>query len=331
MRTSSVLTAILAGLVLLAAPLTGQSAELTSVRVGYPSPSASFSPLFVAEQAHIFQKYGLSAKLLYLQGVAITQAQISGAVDFTVTGSPLPLAADVEGADLILVASSIDRFVFKVIVVPGITKPADLRGKVIGVTRFGSLTDIAIRLVLRKWHMNPDKDVKFIQVGRMTDMVAALKGGKIDAGIISDPTSFVAEKLGLKRLVDMADTGIDFSNTDIVVKRDYSQQHRDRVLAFLKTYIDATHRFLTDRELGIRALEKYTRNNDRDLMAKTYDLFASKYIKKIPTISLGGVETALKMIAQRNPKARNRKASEFVDTSFMNELQKDGFTRSIWR
>ena len=174
---------------ILFAPSQAKSASLIGIRVGYPSPSASFSPVFVAKEAGLFEKQGLSVELLYLQGVQITQVHVAKQVDFTVTGAPLPLQASVEGADLILIGSSIDSFIYKLIVDPRISNTAELRGKTIGITRFGSLPDVAIRLVLKKWGMNADKDVKLLQIGRMTDMVVALSGKRIDAGVISDPAS----------------------------------------------------------------------------------------------------------------------------------------------
>jgi len=314
-------------LLVLLSPIHSRSAELTRIRIGYPSPSASFSPLFVAKEAGLFEKYGLNAELLYLQGVQITQVHVANQVHFTVTGSPLPLQAAVEGADLVLIASSIDKFIYKVIVVPSIMAPADLKGKTIGITRFGSLPDVAIRLLFTKWGLNPDKDAKLIQVGRMSDMVVALSGKRIDAGVISDPTSFIAEKLGMKRLLDMADTEFEFANVAVVVSRAYVKSQRDMARRFLRAYVDGTRRFLTDKEIGIRALKKYAGSDDPEILAKTYDLFAGKYIKKNPTLSLKGVETALAMIADRNPKAKNRKAEEFVDLSLMEELEKSGFMR----
>jgi ABC-type nitrate/sulfonate/bicarbonate transport system substrate-binding protein len=311
-------------------PRSGESAEPTRIRIGYPSPSASFSPLFVAKEARSFEKQGLAAELLYLQGVQITQVHVAKQVDFTVTGAPLPLQAAVEGADLILAASSIDKFIYKLIVEPGIKTPAGLKGKTIGITRFGSLPDVAIRLVLKQWGMNPDKDVALIQVGRMTDMVVALAGKRIDAGVISDPTSFQAEKLGMRKLLDMADVDIEFANVAVAVSRAYTKSERPVVLRFLKAYMEGTRAFLTNRELGIKALRKYAGSDDPEILAKTYDLFSSKYIKKIPALSLKGVENTLAMIAERNPKAKNRKAEEFVDTSLMEELEKTGFVKSLW-
>ncbi|MBI2348071.1 MAG: ABC transporter substrate-binding protein [Deltaproteobacteria bacterium] len=312
---------------ILLGPAETEGASLTRIRAGYPSPSATFYPLFAAKEAGLFEKHGLTSELLYLQGVQITQVHVAGYVDFTVTGAPLPLRAAVEGADLILAASSIDKFIYKLIVVPGITKPADLRGKTIGITTFGSLPDVAIRLVLKQWGMNADKDVKLVQVGRMSDMVVALSGRKIEAGVISDPTSFQAEKLGMKRLLDMADVDVEFANVAVAVSRAYTKSHRDVVLKFLKAYVEGTRRFMTDREFGIKALSKYTGSQDQEILGKTYDLFASKYIKKNPALSLKGVEATLVMIADRNPKAKGRRAEEFVDTSLMEELEKSGFLR----
>jgi NitT/TauT family transport system substrate-binding protein len=317
----ALLTAVLVG----ATPAIG--AELTRIKIGYPSPSASFSPLFVAKEAGLFEKHGLSAELLYLQGVQITQVHVAGQVDFTVTGSPLPLQASVEGADLVLAASSIDKFIYKLIVTPDITAPVQLKGKSIGITRFGSLPDVAIRQLLIKWGLNPDKDVKLIQVGRMSDMVVALSGKRIDAGVISDPTSFVAEKLGMRRLLDMADTEFEFANVAVVVSRSYIKSRRDVALRFLKSYVDGTRRFLSDRNLGIAALRKYAGSDDPEILGKTYDLFATKYLKKNPTLSLKGVESALAMIAERNPKAKGRKVEEFVDLSLMRELETSGYMR----
>ncbi|HXG50949.1 MAG TPA: ABC transporter substrate-binding protein [candidate division Zixibacteria bacterium] len=307
-----------------------EGAEPLRVRVGYPSPSASFSPLFVAKEGGAFEKYGLAPELLYLQGVQITQVHVSGQVDFTVTGAPLPLRAAVEGADLVLVAGSIDKFIYKLIARPGIGAPAGLKGKTIGITTFGSLPDVAIRLVLRRWGMNPDSDVTLVQVGRMSDMVVALSAGKIDAGVISDPTSFQAEKIGMKRLLDMADVDVEFANVAVAVSRSYAKARREMVLRFLKAYIEGTRLFMTDRELAVRALRKYTGAADREILEKTYDLFASKYIKKVPVLSVRSVENTLAMIADRSPKARGRRAAEFIDASFIAELEASGFIRSVW-
>jgi ABC-type nitrate/sulfonate/bicarbonate transport system substrate-binding protein len=208
---------------------------------------------------------------------------------------------------------------------PSISKPEDLRGKTIAVTRFGSLTDLLIRPVLKNWGLEPQKDVNLLQIGRMPDIATAIAQKKVEGGVISFPTSFHAEKMGIKTLLDFADSGLDIPATTIVVSRRYSKSNRDAVLRFLKAYVEGTRRLMTDRELGIRALRKYGGIDDRELLANTYDLFTTRYIKKIPKVNPKGVENSLALIAESNAKAKGRKPEEFMDTSFMDELEKTGF------
>lgn len=311
-------------------PLRGQAATLHRIRVGYPSPSASFYPLFATKEAGLFEKYGLEVEMIYVQGVQLVQVHVAGQLDLATISGVVFLQASVEGADLILVASSIDTQLMKIMAHPSISGPADLKGKTIAITRFGSLTDLLVRPVLTNWGLDPNKDVKLVQIGRMPDIATAIALRKVDGGVLSFPTSLHAEKMGLKTLLDLAESGMDIPATTVAVSRKYSKSHRDLVLRFLKAYIEGTRRLLVDRELGIRALRKYGGVSDRELLATTYDLFTTKYIKKVPTIPPKGVENALSLIGETNPRAKDRKAGEFIDTSFMEELERTGFIKSVW-
>src|SRR5712691_10892444 len=124
------------------------AAALTKIRVGYPSPSASMYPLFVTKEAGLFEKNGLDAELIYVQGVQMVQVHVAGQLDFTSTSGIVTLQSSVSGADLILLANSIESHLMKIMAHPSISGPPDLKGKSIGVTRFGSLTDLALRPVL---------------------------------------------------------------------------------------------------------------------------------------------------------------------------------------
>lgn len=304
---------------------TGASA--TAIRIGYPSPSASFFPLFATREAGLFQKFGFEPEMIYIQGVQMIQVHVAGQLDFSSISSVVYLQAAVEGADLIQIASSIDNQLMKIMVDPSISKPSDLKGKTIAVTRFGSLTDLLIRPALKNWGLDPQKDVKLLQIGRMPDIATAIALKKVDAGVISFPTSVHAEKMGIKTLLDFADSGYDIPATTVVVSRRYGKANRDGVLRFLKAYIEGTNRLFADRELGIRALMRYGGISDRELLAHTYDLFTSRYIKKIPKVNPKGIVNSLELIAESNPKAKGRKPEEFMDTSFMEELEKTGFIK----
>jgi ABC-type nitrate/sulfonate/bicarbonate transport system substrate-binding protein len=163
----------------------------------------------------------------------------------------------------------------------------------------------------------------------MPDIATAVSQKRVEGGVISFPTSLHAEKMGLKTLLDFADSGFNIPATTVVVSRRYGKANRGVVLQFLKAYVEGTHRLFTDRELGIRALRKYGGINDRDMLATTYDLFTSRYIKKVPHVNVKGVENSVTLIAENNPRAKGRKPEEFMDTSFMEELEKTGFIKSI--
>ena len=306
------------------------SATLAKLHVGYPSPSAAFYPLFATKEAGLLEKYGFDSDMVYVQGVKLVQVHVSGQLDVSTVSSVVYLQASVGGADLIQIASSIDNQIMKLMVHPSIVKPQDLKGKTLAVTGFGSLTDLLVRPALKNWGLEPQKDVKIIQIGRMPDIATAIAQKTVDGGMLSFPTSVYAEKFNLRTLIDFAESGFEIPATTVVVSRRYANANRDTVLRFLKAYIEGTKRLLTDRELGIRALRRYGGVSDRDMLATTHDLFTSRYIKKIPKINPKGVENSLSLIAENNPKAKGRKAEEFMDPSFMDELEATGYIKSVW-
>jgi len=311
-------------------PRQSSGATLAQLRVGYPSPSANFYPLFATKEARLLEKYGFAPEMVYVQGVQLVQVHVSGELDLSSMSSLVYLQASVEGADLIQVASSIDIQPMKLMVHPSISKAQDLKGKTLAVTRFGSLTDLLVRPALKNWGLEPLKDVKLIQIGRMPDIATAIAQRSVDGGVISFPTSLHAEKMKVKTLLDFAESGLEIPACTIIVSRRYANVNRDVVLRFLKAYIEGTKRLFADRELGIKALGRYGGLSDREMLATTYDLFTSRYIKKIPKISAKGVENSLSLIAESNAKAKGHKAEEFMDTSFMEELEKTGFIKSVW-
>ena len=330
-RIYAVVLSLLLGACIQQSDSSAASAGLTKIRVGYPSPSASMYPLFVTKEAGIFEKYGLDAELVYVQGVQMVQVHTAGQLDFTSTSGIVTLQSSVNGSDLILLANSIESHLMKVIAHPSIATPAELKGKSIGVTRFGSLTDLALRPVLEQWKLEPNRDVSLVQIGRLSDIVPAIQQRRIAAGMLSFPTSFFAEKLGLKSLYDLSESGIEVPTTTIAVSRAYANSHRDLVLRYMRAYLEGTHRLLTDREMGIKALKRYGGINDPELLAATYDLFTSKYIKKVPNLTVKAVENALQLVGESNPKAKSRRPAEFMDTSFIDELEKSGFIKKLWQ
>jgi ABC-type nitrate/sulfonate/bicarbonate transport system substrate-binding protein len=212
----------------------------------------------------------------------------------------------------------------------GINGPADLKGKSIAVTRFGSLTDLIVRPLLLSWGLDPKKDVTLLQIGSQRDIATAIALKKVDAGVLSFPTSYYAERTGLKTLYDFSESGSEIPTTTVAISREYGKKNRDAVLRFLRAYLEGHKRLLTDRALSIRALRKYGGIEDDETLAYTYDLFSTRIVRRIPTITTQSVDNALKLLGETMPKAKERKASEFIDTSYMEELERTGFIKSLW-
>jgi NitT/TauT family transport system substrate-binding protein len=305
-------------------------APLKKLRAGYPSHSASMYPIYVTKEARLFEKHGLDAELIYVQGVQMVQVHVAGQLDVTTTSGLVTLQSSVSGSDLVLLANSIDVHLMKLTAHPSISSPGDLRGKSIAVTRFGSLTDLLVRPLLTSWGLDPKKDVTLLQIGSQRDIATAISLKRVDAGVLSFPTSYYAEKTGLKPLYDFGEGGGEIPTTTVAISREFGKRNRDTVLRFLRAYLEGHKRLLTDRATSIRALRKYGGIADEETLAYTYDLFSTKIIRKIPTISTQSVENALKLLSETMPKARERKAAEFIDTSYMDELEKSGFIKSLW-
>lgn len=322
---------VLLGLVAALVVTAGAPLGAEKVRVGYPSHSASMYPIYATKEARLFEKYGLDAEMIYVQGVQMYQIHVAGQLDLAAGSGLVALQASVGGADLTIIANSIDTHLMKLVAHPTISGPADLKGKSVGISRFGSLTDLVARPLLTSWALDPKKDVTLVQIGTQRDIATAIQLKRVEAGVLSFPTSLYAEKAGMKVLYDFAESGVEIPTTSVIVSREYGRKNREVVLRFLKAYAEGTKRLLTDRDLGIRSLKRYGGIADESLLASTYDLFTAKYIRKVPQVTTKSVENALKLIAETNPKAKERKAGEFVDSSYMEELERSGFIKALWR
>lgn len=214
---------------------------------------------------------------------------------------------------------------------PPIAKPEDLRGKTLAVTRFGSITDLLIRPVLKNGGLEPQKDVKLIQIGRMPDIATAIAQTSVDGGVISFPTSVQAEKNEYQNDAGFCGVRFRFAGNHGGRKPALQQKQPRYGVEVSQGLYRGDPELFADRELGIRALRRHGGINDREMLASTYDLFTSRYLKKIPYVNAKGVENSLSLIAESNPRAKNRKPQEFMDTSFMEELESTGFISSVWK
>jgi NitT/TauT family transport system substrate-binding protein len=219
---------------------------------------------------------------------------------------------------------------FYIMALPEIKTIDDLRGKTVGVTRFGSSTDFTMRYVLRKHGMEPGKDVTLIQTGDLFAAAAMLRSRTIVSAPFSSPTNLRAEEAGARVLMNMGKAGVYFPHDAFMARRSFISANTDLVRRFLKAYSEAVHVLFTDKESSKRAIAKYTRATDAKTLDTVYQ-YAVDYVDKIPYNTREGVQEVLNQAAVRNPKAKDAKPEAFYDDRFVKELDSQGFYKQLWK
>ncbi|HEY7168792.1 MAG TPA: ABC transporter substrate-binding protein [Candidatus Binatia bacterium] len=300
------------------------------IALGYSGSSGIFAGQWIAQEAGLYQKYGLNTDQVLLPAASrMVQAMLGGDVPFATAGGNAAVDADLAGGDLIMVGAIAKVPAFYVMALPEIGSVENLRGKAVGVTRFGSSTDFTIRYVLKKAGLDPGRDVTILQLGDLFALVAALKTRQIVAAPFSSPTNVQAQELGAHVLVNMGKAGLYFPHDAWMARRSFIQSRSDLVKRILMAYSEGVHKLHTDAELAKRTLRKYARVNDPKLVDAVYQ-YAIDYIEKIPYNTREGIQEVLNQVADRNPKAKNAKPEEFYDDRYVKELESAGFYRQLW-
>lgn len=211
---------------------------------------------------------------------------------------------------------------------PEIKKVEDLQGKSLGVTRFGASSDFSLRYALRQWKLEPDKDVKILQIGGQPELFAAMKAGAIQGAPMVSPFELQGRKAGFTVLTDLSKSGLQYPMVSIVSTRAFIQKDPHTVRSFLKAYAEGTHRFFKEKELAQKVIAKYTKTNDPEALESAY-AYAREFVERIPRPPVKGVESELQEIARWRPEDRGRKVEEFIDARIFEELEQSGYFKSL--
>jgi NitT/TauT family transport system substrate-binding protein len=300
---------------------------LTKLNVVYAAITGVQAPLWLAAEANIFQKYGLDVTLIYIPSAPhVVRVMLAGDSHISFNGGAPVVNANLSGAELVFVAGAANVPAFYLMGLPEITQIQDLKGRTVGVTRFGSSTDFTMRYILKAHGLEPDKDVTILQVGGMPELAAALAKKIIVAAPFSAPTNLRARKTGAEVLVDVAKSGVFFPHSGLVTTRSFLASHRDVVLNFIKGYSEGIQRMLADKITAKRVIQKYTRDNDDEILEATYQ-YAVDYVVRPPYPTREGIIETLKQ--STHPKAKTANPDNFVDPSLVRFLDETGFFRQI--
>jgi len=302
------------------------------VRIGYSSISGAYTPIWVAHDAGYFAKEGLQDDIILIpSGTQLAQVTVAGEIDIGSLNGSSAIAAALQGADLKIIGNSGNKMVFSLFVRPEIKSVEQLKGKKIGVTRFGSAPDISVRYALRKYNINPDKDLTLIQLGFMATVAGGLQGGSIEGGVVSPPTQFAVEKAGFKELINITDMDFAFPNPALVAVGSIIRGKPDVINRFMRAYVRGMHRARTDPAFTYKSMAKYTKIEDAAVLKKAYEFYMSKVLEKAPYINMVGVQNVLDDLVKTVPAAKNAKPEQFVDLHFLDTLEKGGLLKELYQ
>ena len=319
---------LIASLLVLLFSALAQSAE--RLRIAYSSISGAYTGIWVAHDAGFFAKEGLDDQIIFIPSATqLAQVLVAGDVDIASLGGAPAMAAALSGADLKVIGDNVNKLIFSLHTKPEVKSVEELRGKRIAVSRFGSAADIAARHALRKFNLDPQKDVILMQLSTMSNMFGALKSGAVEASMVSPPTQFMSEKLGFKELVSVTDMDLAYPNPAMAVSGDLIRKKADLIDRFMRAYVRAIHQARSNKESTVRTLAKYTTITDTALLNRTYEFYLSKVLERAPYINMQGMQNALDDVARTVPSAKNAKPEQFVDLRFLDRLEKSGLLKEL--
>ena len=297
--------------------------ESKKIRIGYPAISTTQSHIWVGHEAGLFRKHGLDVEPIFLRGGQIaTQALAAG--DPPIVNIGTVVQANLQGYNLALVAAVQSKYDFYVFSRPEITRLDQVKGKRLGVTGFGSSTHNASTILLRHLKLEPNKDVAVTPAGVESEQIAALLSGKIDLALFTSVVAYRARKTGLHPLFYIGDLDFEVQGNGLATNRSYIQSNRDTVKAAVKGYVEAIHYIYANKKEAQKIFAKYLRTDDPEYLDYAHQTYV-KLIPRRPYPTLKGIQNLLDMLAPQIAQAKTAKPDQFVDVSFLQELEKEGF------
>src|SRR5215471_8243852 len=332
-----VLTMALAGLFFTGARV-GVAAEggapqgLKKVVIAYSSISPNQAPSWAAYETGLFRKYGLDVQLIFVEsGSRTVQTLVSGDVVAAQVAGAGVIQSNLQGSGVVLIAGFLNTLDYKLMVSRDITRPDQLKGKAVAVSRFGSSSDFATRYALEKYGLVPGKDVTILQIGSQPERFAALETGKIQGVMVAIPLTAKAKKLGFNTLADLQMLGLEYQHTGLAVSQALIKSKPELVRNMMKALVEAIHFYKTHRKESLVILQKYLKTDDMEALEETYESVGVALIPEKPYPTLRGIQIMLNELAPKEPKAQGAKPEQFVDLTFIKELDSSGFIDKLYK
>ena len=305
-------------------------AQLETFNLSYSALVPSGAPFWIAHDLQLFEREGIKTQLLYINAAPRVMAAIlAGEVQVSLSGvSPLVLTY-AQGSDPVAIAGAVNQINVSIFARPEIRLPEDLRGKRLGITRFGGLTDFSAQYALKKWGLQPAKDVALIQIGDASALMNAMAGNAVQAATLQPPSTILAAQLRYRELLDLSKSGLEYQNTVVLTTRSVLQRSPDTFRRFLRAYSAALAVFHLQKETSLKVIARYLKGMDPVILEKSYDAYKA-WVPEIPYLNQPGMETAIALTPARG-KEKEIRYGDIVDERLVRELEQQGFYRDLFR
>lgn len=301
----------------------GSGAQMKA-RVAWTSFASNMSGTWVAQEEGLFRKNGLEVELVHIPSTSrAIQVMLAGELNYSYMDGRNSVTAALKGTDVVIVAGVANRLVFSFMARPEIKSFAEMKGRKIGITRLGSSTHSVTLWVMNKAGIKPE-EYQMLQLVDVPNIMTAIVAGQVDAGALSPPTNFRARKVGLSELMDVTKDGPEYVSVAIGSTRSFVKANEEMTRRFIRGYSEGVQLLKANKAAGIRAIQKYARIKDPEILEATYGE-ARAYIETVPYVTRKGMETILSELLPTEPKAKTSKPEDFLDTRFVAQLEKDGF------
>lgn len=329
---------ILMGLLTLIFPTRAMPAESTGERplekitIAYSSVSGNMASLWITYERGFFRKYGLDVQLVFIEsGSTTVQSLTAREVAFAQMAGASAIQSRLRGSDVVMIAGFLNTMDYQLMVDKTITRPEQLKGKTLAVSRTGSSSDFATRYALDKFGLSPAKDVTIVEIGSQPARFAALESGKVHAAMIAVPSTLKAKALGFHTLADLQMLGLEYQHTGLATTQALIRSRPDLVRNVMRAYVEGIHYYKTQRAEATAILGKYLKTTDAAVLAEVYDHLGIMLTPEKPYPTLRGIEIMLREMSATDAKAKGKRPEEFVDLTFIKELDSSGFIDKLYK
>lgn len=331
-RSSQIGTALVAAMaLLLPATFARAQAPLEKLRVAYTVIAPTQATVWTAKEMGFYAKHGIDADLVLLVGAPIAvSALVSGETPIVHAGASAVVSSNLQGSGAVLVAGGANRFPYVLFVTDEIKRVEDLRAKKFGVSRMGSADNAAAITVLSRFGIK-ENDITYVQAGSIPSRLAGMQTNALQATLLQAPETLKAKEIGLRALLDFTKLDIEWQLNGVATTRDYIKKKPDTVRRFLRAYVEGSHYNLTNPKGAQRILQKYLNIKDEQSIEEAYNQIVAKLTRRVPYPTEPGIQLYLDQLKIKNPKAAQVKPSDFIDTSFLKELEASGFIDKLYK